>query len=85
MLLHELGYTIREIASREKVPVSTVGSICQRISKTQNYQDKPRSGRPRIFSKRSERKITRLITLGKFQTAVEIQSNLMANDNIKVS
>lgn len=84
-LLREEGYSIRQIALRERVPRSTVSRICQRVADTGSYEDMLRSGRPRILSERHERKIVRMITSNECQTAVDVQSNLRKYENINVS
>ena len=84
-LLREEGYSTRQIALREGVDHSTVARICQRISNTGSYEDMSRSGRPRILSKRHERKIARLVTSNECQTAVDVQYSLRESENTTVS
>jgi transposase len=84
-VLREEGYTYQQIASRENIPLSTVAGICKRTSEAQSYDDKPRSGRPRIFSDYQERKVKSLIISRKFETAVDIQAHLEVQEDTKVS
>jgi transposase len=83
--LVEEGYSIYEIAEREDIHPSTVSRISKRYAGSNDYTDKPRSGRPRAFDKREERKIMRALSSGACQTAVDIAASLRFNDGIDVS
>ena len=85
ILLFEEGYTSRQIATREKVAQSTVIDTRKRMQVTGNLHDKQRSGRPRLLSKRHERRIVRYISSGECSTAVDIQKKLKIDDQIDIS
>src|SRR4051812_10881516 len=82
-LLRKQGNTIHQIAIQESLSPSTVAYICKHISPS--CEDKPRSGRPSTVSKPLQRKISRLITSGKCQTAVDVKSSLQINDHVDIS
>ena len=63
------GLSTVEISIKEKVSRSTVARIKKRESIKMSIKDIPRSGRPRSFSVRGERKVARLISSGKYGTA----------------
>ena len=79
------GHPTRYIASRMGVYQSTVVRTLQRMRETGSVKDKPKTGRPRRFSVRTERKVVRLITSNKCSTAIDIQGKLRTEDNIQVS
>ena len=79
------GHSTRDIARREGVSQSTVSRLRHNEGADRGYQDLPRSGRPRLFTDRHERLITRMVTSGKCQTAVDVQSCLREEYNIRVS
>ena len=66
------GYSIRQIAEREGIPKSTVGDFKKHYEETGSFANKPKSGRPRLFTARHERKVTQYITSGQCSTAVDI-------------
>jgi transposase len=84
-VLLEEGYTSRQIAFREKVAHSTVIRINQKLKLTGNLQNRPKTGRPRLFNKRYERRIIRYILTGDCSTAVDIQNKLKIHEEIDVS
>ena len=83
--LREEGYTYQQIASKENIPLSIVANICKRISKTQSYENKPKSGWLWIFSDYQECKVKNLIISKKFETTINIQAHLEVQEDIKVS
>jgi len=84
-VLLEEGYTSRQIALREKVAHSTVIRINHKLKSTNSLLNKPKSGRPRIFNKRFERRIIRYILTGECFTAVDIKNKLKIQENINTS
>src|SRR5215470_1004352 len=83
--LLSLGHSTRDIARREGVSWSTASRLRHSDAVDRGYQDLPRSGHPRLFTDRHERLITRMVTSGKCQTAVDVQSCLEGEYNIRVS
>jgi transposase len=83
--LLEEGYSTRQIADREGLSHTAVWKIGKRAEKYHTYRDLPRSGRPRRFTEREERKIVRLVKSGKCETAVDVQSQLRAEEDVNVS
>jgi transposase len=84
-----IGYSLRQIAKEDSLPLSTVAGICKKYANTnwreQTYLDSSRSGRPSKLTPSEKRNITRLITTRKLQTAVDVQAHLEANEDIKIS
>ena len=83
--LIEEGYSTRYIASKIGIHQSTVVRTYQHMQKTGTIKDQPKSGRPRIFSVHTERRIVRLIASKECSTAVDIQGKLRTEDNLQVS
>ena len=75
----------RKIANREKLSNVGVWKIGKRRDIYHTYKDLPRSGRPRLFTEREERKIVRLVKSGKCETATEVQSHLRTEEDLHVS
>jgi transposase len=84
-VLIEEGYSSRQIAFREKVAHSTIIRINQKLKSTGSLQNRPKTGRPRLFTKRFERKIIRYILTNECFTAVDIQNKLKIQEKINVS
>jgi transposase len=84
-VLLEENYTSRQIALREKVAHSTVIRINQKLKLTNSLLNRPKTGRPRFFTKRFERKIIQYILTGECSTAVDIKNKLKIQENIDVS
>ena len=85
ILLFEEGYTLRQIATREKVAQSTVIDTRKRMQVTGNLHDKQCPGCSRLLSKRHERRIVHYISSGECSTAVDIQKKLKIDDQIDIS
>lgn len=79
------GYSTRSIAIRERVSNGTVWKTGKRRAEGHGYKDLPRSGRPRLFSERTERKILRMIKSGELDNAIEVQKHLLNKENLDVS
>jgi len=58
--LHNEGYSLKQIAERISRSVSTVSDVIRRIKATGQFENSPRSGRPRISSARDDRQLVRL-------------------------
>jgi hypothetical protein len=58
-ILSEQKYSIRRISDVMKIPKSTVGYTLQRIAEKETLSPRKRSGRPRVTSPLTERKIRR--------------------------
>ena len=84
LTLIEEGIPTHFIASKMGVSQSTVARTHQRFWKTGRVKNKPKPGRPRIFSAYTEWKTVRLLASKKCSTAVD-QSKLRTEDNIQVS
>src|SRR5437763_1471221 len=83
--LLSVGYSTRDIARREGVSNATVSRLRHSDAADRGYRDLPRSGHPRLFTDRHGRLITRMVTSGKRRTAVDVQSCLEGEHNIRVS
>lgn len=83
-LLNE-GYSIRQVAAQEGIHHSTVSRIRKRSLENGHLNDMPRSGRPRLFLERDERKIVRLVSSGECHTAIDIHRELQLEGNSSVS
>jgi transposase len=81
----EEGYSSRFIATKENVHRSTVLRIHQRKEETGSFENKPKSGRPRVLSVHTERQILRLVASNQCSTAIDIQKQLQNFEKIKVS
>ena len=79
------GLSTRDIARRERVSHTTVSRLRHVDHADGNYEDAPRSGRPRLLTDRHERLIVRMVVSGKCQTAVDVQSHLRTDENVNVS
>jgi transposase len=75
----------RVIVRGERVGHATVSRLRQPEHVNRGYQGAPRSGRPRLFTKRHEHLIARMVSSGRCQTAVDVQSCLRTEQNINVS
>ena len=79
------GYSTRSIAAREGVSNVTAWKTGKHRDKDRGYKDLPRPGRPRLFTRRAERRIVRLMTSSKCNTVVEVQAHLRTKENLHVS
>ena len=59
--MYEFGYTARQIATQEGVPINSVSSIATRYALQQSAKDLPRLGQPPKLSDRDKRSIMRCI------------------------
>lgn len=57
------GQSAREISSAERAPKSTIDHLLQRVEHRNTTANLPRSGRPRIYNDRDERRIIRQVRL----------------------
>ena len=55
------GVSVAEIANQENLPASTVKSVIKRVSLNGSTLSKPRNGRPKKYTDRSQRAIMRII------------------------
>lgn len=83
--LLQAGHSSRTVAALENVCQSTVIRTCQRVGERGDYEDRPRSGRPKVLSVHQERIIVRKVMSGKCSTAVGIQRSLTEEDNVDIS
>ena len=79
------GLSTRKVAHNEGVSQSTATRLYNLQDTSRNYRDLPRSGRPRLFTERDERRILRLLSSGECETAVDIQRCLKSDYNVNVS
>jgi len=83
--LHQMGFSTREVAVQEGVNQSSVVRICKKFNETGNFDDRPKSGRPKSLSERYERKLLRYIRSEECSTAVEVQSKFRVDEGIVIS
>ena len=60
VLLRAEGYSMREIARRFRISVGTVSKTINRVLGTQSFASRPRSGRPRSTTNRTDNIIHRM-------------------------
>ena len=58
--LHKEGMSLKQIAERISRSVSTVSDVIRRFKATEQFENRPRSGRPKISTAREDRKLIRL-------------------------
>ena len=78
--LIEKGMSLRNISSKLKIPLSTVG----RHSKKMNLKSKCKVGRRKILSERDEKFCVNQMTTGKSKTVVELKREIKRRFNIDV-
>ena len=59
--LHKEGYTYRQIAERIGCSFQHVGYILKRFQETGMFEDRHRTGRPKIYTDRDARNLTKLV------------------------
>ena len=76
------GLTIRKVAAQVGISSTAVGRIAQK-----NLPERVggKAGRPSLLSETDKRKITRDITSGKFDTAVQVTKSLANDSGVIVS
>jgi len=70
------GVSVAEIASQENLPASTVKSVIKRVYLNGGTLSKPRNGRPKKYTDRSQRAIMRMIKLNPKITYTELLERL---------
>ena len=58
--LHKEGMSLKQIAEHISRSVSTVSDVIRRFKATEQFENRPRSGRPKISTAREDRKLIRL-------------------------
>ena len=77
--LSERGLSYRKIGQETGTPFSTVQTIIRRYKNEHRVEDKPKSGRPKLFTDRDERLILRRVRDNPQISAVEVSSNMRVN------
>ena len=83
-LLQE-GHSTRVVAHREKVSQPTVIRVRNNKDATGSFENRPKSGRPRVVSVHDERKMLQLIVSGQCHTAMDVQVTLKTQDKLEIS
>lgn len=83
--LREENLSFSEIALRVVCAVSTVTRFVHKYERTGSTERESGSGRPRTTSVREDRLLYRASLSDRFQTAVDLQQQLEAADNITIS
>ena len=73
-ILHEQNLSHSEIARRLHIAKSTVTRAIARINELKSYKSRRRSGRPRITSPRTDRKVWRIATAHPTRSSTQIAS-----------
>jgi transposase len=71
--LRDAGLKWSDIERKLHVPISTCYDIYSRKDLTSDGRSAPRSGRPRLWSKRDERKVVRIARLKLFLTYTQLK------------
>lgn len=74
--LHQTGMTEREIAKARKISKTAVHNAIHRYYQTGSFQDRPRSGRPKITSETEDNFIVTTSKRNRRLTAPEIQATI---------
>jgi len=85
LLSLQKGYTTREISRARHINPSTVSRIKKRWLENHSVENLPKSGRPLITNKPTQKKIINLITSRRCSSAVEVQNHLQEQENINIS
>ena len=85
LLSLQKGYTTREISRARHINPSTVSRIKKRWLENHSVENLPKSGRPLITNKPTQKKIINLITSRRYSSAVEVQNHLQEQENINIS
>ena len=83
-LLNE-GYGVTEVGRRVGVTWSVIGRLRDRFLQTGNVQERRRSGRPRVTSRREDRYVLNIALRDRFVTAPRVRGLLQAATNNNVS
>lgn len=72
--LRDEGYTYRQVAERlgGKATFSAVRKLCMKFDDTKAVIDRPRTGRPRLTSKRDDRNLVRLSVADRHKSAKQL-------------
>ena len=84
IVLHEEGYSQRQIADRLKITQSTVCKHIKRYKETGDVHDRPRTGRPRKTSTATDRYIQITSERDRFLTAPDIARILQDADIVDI-
>lgn len=79
------GVSVREAAGRLNVSPSVISRLRQRFEQTQTVRDRPRSGRPRVTTRREDRIIALEALRRRTVTATHLQLQLRAATGTNVS
>ena len=80
-ILRQHGMKVKDIATSVGVTHSCVVKTLQRISETDGYLSRRRSGRPRCTSTRDDRLIRRFVVANPFSTASEVSAEIFPNQS----
>ena len=83
--LSENGYKLSEISKLLSVPYMTISNIVKKYRNTGSFENKKRSGRPKLESERDYRKLERLVKANGRDTLSNITSKFNENREIQVS
>lgn len=78
------GISQSEVSRRLGVNHSTISRLWQRLRRTGNTADRPRSGRPRVTTARQDRQIRLTHLRDRFQTATETALNTPGTHNNRI-
>ena len=83
--LVDMGLSRREVARREGISASTVSRLCTKAKPQSSHRLSAKLGRPCLLDDRHKRRISRLVTSGQCQTAIDIVRVLRAEEDMKIS
>ena len=72
ILLHNEGFSFRQIAERTGVPKSTANEIVKRFNDTKSIFDRHRSGRPSISTPRDDRNLINMVKKNRRATSTQL-------------
>ena len=75
------GQTQRQVAMQFGVNVSTIKRLVRRLRETGRLADRPRTGRPRVTTRRQDRAIRLAHLCNRYVTATETANNTIGNHN----
>lgn len=81
----QAGQTARQVANAFQVHVRTIYRLQQRYQTTNTTDDRPRSGRPRVTTRRQDRQIVRQHLQDRFVTAAETARQTMGTHQRHIS
>lgn len=79
------GYTHRQISGKLGVSVGVVSNTIKRLKETTSYENRPRSGRPRISTPRDDRKLLNLVRKDRKLSSTELAGLWILASGIKAS